>query len=152
MKSGDFLAITRFDGVDQIIQYGAGSHSGHSAVVLEVDGDIPYLRQSRHSCPADAGGDPGASSSSPPRPEPADAGVHGPGGDRDAGVEPALSDEQEESLRERASSLLHLMTHRFKNKYCTTCMQSKLHAKPARPPGTSCFGRQARDLWRPGNC
>lgn len=34
VKSGDFLAITRFDGVDQIIQYGAGSHSGHSAMIL----------------------------------------------------------------------------------------------------------------------
>ncbi len=34
VKSGDFLAITRFDGIDQIIQYGAGSHAGHSAVVL----------------------------------------------------------------------------------------------------------------------
>lgn len=40
VKSGDFLAITRLDGVDQIIQYGAGSHSGHSAVVLEVDGEL----------------------------------------------------------------------------------------------------------------
>ena len=38
VHSGDFLAVTRFDGVDQIIQYGAGSHSGHSVVVLEVDG------------------------------------------------------------------------------------------------------------------
>ena len=38
VKSGDFLAITRFDGIDQIIQYGAGSHSGHSAMILEVDG------------------------------------------------------------------------------------------------------------------
>lgn len=38
VKSGDFLAITRFDGVDQIIQFGAGSHSGHSAMLLEVDG------------------------------------------------------------------------------------------------------------------
>jgi len=38
VKSGDFLAITRFDGLDQIIQYGAGSHAGHSAVLLEIDG------------------------------------------------------------------------------------------------------------------
>lgn len=43
VKSGDFLAITRFDGVDQIIQYGAGSHSGHSAVVLEVDGVLSVV-------------------------------------------------------------------------------------------------------------
>lgn len=34
VHSGDFLAITRFDGVDQIIQYGAGSHAGHSAMLL----------------------------------------------------------------------------------------------------------------------
>lgn len=40
VKSGDFLAITRLDGVDQIIQYGAGSHAGHSAVILEVDGEL----------------------------------------------------------------------------------------------------------------
>ena len=43
VKPGDFLAITRFDGVDQIIQYGAGSHSGHSAVVLEVDGVLSVV-------------------------------------------------------------------------------------------------------------
>jgi len=40
VKSGDFLAITRLDGVDQIIQYGAGSHAGHSAMLLEVDGEL----------------------------------------------------------------------------------------------------------------
>ncbi len=43
VKSGDFLAITRFDGVDQIIQYGAGSHSGHSAMILEVDGVLSVV-------------------------------------------------------------------------------------------------------------
>lgn len=43
VQPGDFLAITRFDGVDQIIQYGAGSHSGHSAMVLEVDGVISVV-------------------------------------------------------------------------------------------------------------
>lgn len=40
VHSGDFLAITRLDGVDQIIQYGAGSHSGHSATLLELDGEM----------------------------------------------------------------------------------------------------------------
>jgi hypothetical protein len=40
VKSGDFVAITRLDGVDQIIQYGAGSHAGHSAMLLEVDGEL----------------------------------------------------------------------------------------------------------------
>lgn len=43
VKSGDFLAVTRFDGVDQIIQYGAGSHSGHSTMVLEVDGVLSVV-------------------------------------------------------------------------------------------------------------
>jgi hypothetical protein len=43
VKPGDFLAITRMDGIDQIIQYGAGTHSGHSAVVLEVDGVLSVV-------------------------------------------------------------------------------------------------------------
>lgn len=43
VKSGDFLAITRFDGVDQLIQFGAGSHAGHSAVVLELDGILSVV-------------------------------------------------------------------------------------------------------------
>jgi hypothetical protein len=34
IRSGDFFAITRFDGLDNIIQYGAGSHSGHSVMAL----------------------------------------------------------------------------------------------------------------------
>ena len=34
VQPGDFLAVTRFDGLDQIIHYGAGSHAGHSTVVL----------------------------------------------------------------------------------------------------------------------
>lgn len=33
-QSGDFLAITRFDGIDNIIHWGAGSHSGHSVMAL----------------------------------------------------------------------------------------------------------------------
>ena len=43
VKPGDFLAVTRFDGLDQIIQYGAGSHAGHSTVVLEVDGVLSVV-------------------------------------------------------------------------------------------------------------
>lgn len=34
VQSGDFLAITRFDGLDNIIHWGAGSHSGHSVMAL----------------------------------------------------------------------------------------------------------------------
>lgn len=37
--NGDFLAITRFDGLDQIIEWGTGSRVGHSAVVFEIDGE-----------------------------------------------------------------------------------------------------------------
>ena len=34
VRSGDFFAIVRFDGVDNIIHWGAGSHSGHSVMAL----------------------------------------------------------------------------------------------------------------------
>jgi len=37
VHSGDFLAIDRFDGLDQIIQWGSGG-VGHSATILEIDG------------------------------------------------------------------------------------------------------------------
>lgn len=33
-RSGDYFAITRFDGLDNIIHYGTGSHSGHSTMAL----------------------------------------------------------------------------------------------------------------------
>jgi hypothetical protein len=34
IRSGDFFSITRFDGLDNIIHYGTGSHSGHSVMAL----------------------------------------------------------------------------------------------------------------------
>lgn len=40
IHSGDFIAITRFDGIDQIIQYGAGSTAGHSTMALWIDGEL----------------------------------------------------------------------------------------------------------------
>lgn len=44
IQSGDFLSITRFDGLDNIIHYGAGSHSGHSTMALwDRTGDKPEL-------------------------------------------------------------------------------------------------------------
>lgn len=33
-RSGDYLLITRFDGLDNIIHYGSGSHNGHSTMAL----------------------------------------------------------------------------------------------------------------------
>jgi len=37
---GDFLIVTRMDGLDQLIQFGAGSISGHSVTLLELDGQL----------------------------------------------------------------------------------------------------------------
>jgi len=40
IHSGDFFAVTRFDGLDQIIEYGTGSHSGHSVIALWLNGTL----------------------------------------------------------------------------------------------------------------
>lgn len=37
IKSGSFLAVTRLDGLDEIIMYGSGSRVGHSTVALWVE-------------------------------------------------------------------------------------------------------------------
>lgn len=34
IQSGDFLAVTRLDGLDQIIGYGTGGIAGHSVMAL----------------------------------------------------------------------------------------------------------------------
>lgn len=39
VKSGDFVIVTRFDGLDQLIQWGCGTRSGHSVVILEFDNE-----------------------------------------------------------------------------------------------------------------
>lgn len=39
IKSGDFLAVTRLDGLDEIIMFGSGSRVGHSTVALWIDED-----------------------------------------------------------------------------------------------------------------
>lgn len=38
LHDGDFLAVTRLDGLDEIIMWGTGGHIGHSTVVLTIDG------------------------------------------------------------------------------------------------------------------
>jgi hypothetical protein len=43
IKSGDFFAVTRLDGVDQIIMLGTGSLSGHSVVALRIEGELHIL-------------------------------------------------------------------------------------------------------------
>jgi len=48
IQSGDFFAITRFDGLDQIIEYGTGSHSGHSVTaVWDHDENELYIVESQ---------------------------------------------------------------------------------------------------------
>jgi hypothetical protein len=37
VHSGDFFAVMRLDGIDQIIMYGTGSHVGHSTVALWME-------------------------------------------------------------------------------------------------------------------
>jgi len=46
LSSGDFIAITRFDGLDQIIEWGTGSHVGHCVMILKVDG-VAYVVESQ---------------------------------------------------------------------------------------------------------
>eukprot|EP00744_Colponema_vietnamica_P002476 GILI01003875.1.p2 GENE.GILI01003875.1~~GILI01003875.1.p2 ORF type:complete len:573 (+),score=211.74 GILI01003875.1:60-1778(+) len=43
---GDFVAITRLDGIDPIIMWGTGSHIGHTAVVINFDG-APHVCESQ---------------------------------------------------------------------------------------------------------
>ena len=45
IQSGDYFAVMRLDGLDQIIMYGTGSHSGHSVVALRFDGEL-YIVES----------------------------------------------------------------------------------------------------------
>lgn len=46
IQSGDFISITRLDGVDPIIMYGSGSHAGHSVLALRFDGEL-YIIESQ---------------------------------------------------------------------------------------------------------
>lgn len=39
IHSGDFVAIFRLDGLDEIIMWGTGGRLGHSAAILELDGE-----------------------------------------------------------------------------------------------------------------
>ena len=46
VKSGDYIAIQRLDGLDPMIMYGTGSHSGHTTVALRFDGEL-YIIESQ---------------------------------------------------------------------------------------------------------
>ena len=43
IKSGDFIAATRFHGMPQLIQYGSGSHAGHSIAALWIDDELYFV-------------------------------------------------------------------------------------------------------------
>jgi hypothetical protein len=46
IQSGDFIAIMRLDGIDEIIMYGTGTHSGHSVMALRMEGEL-YIVESQ---------------------------------------------------------------------------------------------------------
>jgi len=46
IQSGDYFAITRLDGLDPMIMYGTGSHSGHTVMALRFDGEL-YIVESQ---------------------------------------------------------------------------------------------------------
>jgi hypothetical protein len=46
VNSGDFFAIMRLDGIDPLIMYGSGTHSGHSVMALKIEGEL-YIVESQ---------------------------------------------------------------------------------------------------------
>jgi hypothetical protein len=46
IQSGDYFAVMRMDGLDPMIMYGTGSHSGHSVMALRMDGEL-YMIESQ---------------------------------------------------------------------------------------------------------
>jgi hypothetical protein len=46
IKSGDYFAVLRLDGLDPMIMYGTGSHSGHTVMACRFDGDL-YILESQ---------------------------------------------------------------------------------------------------------
>lgn len=48
IMSGDYFAILRLDGLDPLIMYGTGSHSGHTVMAMRFDGEL-YIVESQDS-------------------------------------------------------------------------------------------------------
>ena len=46
IQSGDLFTIMRMDGIDQMIMFGTGSHSGLTAMALRFDGEL-YIVESQ---------------------------------------------------------------------------------------------------------
>jgi len=47
INSGDYFAVTRLDGLDPMIMYGTGSHSGHSVMALRFPDEGLYIVESQ---------------------------------------------------------------------------------------------------------
>lgn len=45
IQAGDYFAVMRLDGLDPLIMYGTGSHSGHSVVAHRENGHL-YIVES----------------------------------------------------------------------------------------------------------
>jgi hypothetical protein len=45
IKSGMYLGVTRFDGLDPMIMWGTGGHTGHTAMTMWMDGEL-YVMES----------------------------------------------------------------------------------------------------------
>ena len=43
IQAGDYFAVMRLDGLDQIVMYGTGSHSGHSVIAMRFEEDPQEL-------------------------------------------------------------------------------------------------------------
>ena len=48
VQSGDYFAVLRLDGLDPMIMYGTGSHSGHSVMAMRFDDGL-YIVESQDS-------------------------------------------------------------------------------------------------------
>lgn len=46
IQSGDYLPVMRLDGLDPMIMYGTGSHSGHTVMAMRFDGEL-YIVESQ---------------------------------------------------------------------------------------------------------
>jgi len=50
IRSGDYLAIMRLDGLDPLVMFGTGGHTGHSAIAV-WDGEELYVCESTDANP-----------------------------------------------------------------------------------------------------
>lgn len=46
VQSGDFFGVIRLDGLDPMIAWGMGAHTGHTVMALEIDGEL-YITESQ---------------------------------------------------------------------------------------------------------